>query len=543
MDVQIRDVARNPPANRPGITGAEHHRRMICMTDRRPIDHKFTGLPNSDGPRMVADIDLASVVRRFHDSHVVVLGDIILDRYVVGGVQRLSPEAPIPVLRPTGNRATLGGAANVALNITTLGGQATLVGVIGDDDAGRTVSDLIGATGRLRSGLVEARKRPTTAKTRFMAGAHQLLRLDEETTAPLEPDTAAAVLAQFRKAVTVARVVVLSDYAKGVLCDEVLDEALRIASEQGCIVIADPKRGDFAAYHGVTVLTPNEHEVRNATRIEAEHDTEADRAGRLALEATGGEAVLVTRSAKGLTLVMRDRPAMHLPTRAREVADVSGAGDTLVAALSVALAAGADLPSAATIANVTAGISVGKQGTATVSQQEVLGVLHIRDLVSTDNKIADATEAAARVAAWRASGLRVGFANGCFDLIHPGHVRLLSQARASCDRLVVALNTDASVQRLKGPTRPVQNENSRATVMASLAPVDLVVLFDEETPLALIEALRPDVLVKGSDYTISQVVGADRVQSWGGQVLLVRLQEGHSTTGTIRRMTTPELTG
>ena len=513
------------------------------MTDRHPIEHKFAGLPNSGDPRTVADIDLASIVRRFHDSHVVVLGDIILDRYVVGGVQRLSPEAPIPVLRPTGNRATLGGAANVALNITTLGGLATLVGVIGDDDAGRTVSDLVGATGRVRSGLVEARKRPTTAKTRFMAGAHQLLRLDEETTAPLEPDTAAAVLAQFREAVTAARVVVLSDYAKGVLCDDVLDEALRIASEQGCIVIADPKRGDFAAYHGVTVLTPNEHEVRNATRIEAEHDTEADRAGRLALEATGGEAVLVTRSARGLTLVMRDRPAMHLPTRAREVADVSGAGDTLVAALSVALAAGADLPSAATIANVTAGISVGKQGTATVSQQEVLGVLHIRDLVSTDNKIADAAEAAARVAAWRASGLRVGFANGCFDLIHPGHVRLLSQARASCDRLVVALNTDASVRRLKGPTRPVQNENSRATVMASLAPVDLVVLFDEETPLALIEALRPDVLVKGSDYTISQVVGADRVQSWGGQVLLVRLQEGHSTTGTIRRMTAPELTG
>src|SRR6185312_2352301 len=280
---------------------------MICMTDRHPIEHKFAGLPNRDDPRTVADIDLASIVRRFHDSHVVVLGDIILDRYVVGGVQRLSPEAPIPVLRPTGNRATLGGAANVALNITTLGGLATLVGVIGDDDAGRTVSDLVGATGRVRSGLVEARKRPTTAKTRFMAGAHQLLRLDEETTAPLEPDTAAAVLAQFREAVTAARVVVLSDYAKGVLCDDVLDEALRIASEQGCIVIADPKRGDFAAYHGVTVLTPNEHEVRNATRIEAEHDTEADRAGRLALEATGGEAVLVTRSARGLTLVMRDR--------------------------------------------------------------------------------------------------------------------------------------------------------------------------------------------------------------------------------------------
>jgi D-beta-D-heptose 7-phosphate kinase/D-beta-D-heptose 1-phosphate adenosyltransferase len=234
---------------------------------------------------------------------------------------------------------------------------------------------------------------------------------------------------------------------------------------------------------------------------------------------------------------------MHLPTRAREVADVSGAGDTLVAALAVALAAGAGLPEAAALANATAGISVGKQGTATVSQQELLGVLHLRDLVASDRKVAGREEAVAQVAAWRASGLRVGFTNGCFDLIHPGHVRLLNEARAGCDRLVVALNTDASVKRLKGSSRPVQNENARATVMASLSPVDLVVLFDEDTPLELIGALRPDVLVKGADYTIAQVVGADLEMGWGGRVLLVELQEGHSTTGTIRRMTAPAAPG
>jgi D-beta-D-heptose 7-phosphate kinase / D-beta-D-heptose 1-phosphate adenosyltransferase len=247
----------------------------------------------------------------------------------------------------------------------------------------------------------------------------------------------------------------------------------------------------------------------------------------------------VTRSAKGLTLVRRDEPAMHLPTRAREVADVSGAGDTLVAALAVALGAGASLPEAATLANITAGISVGKQGTATVSRDELLGMLHFEDLVATDRKIATREEAVQRAAAWRARGLRVGFANGCFDLIHPGHIRLLTEARARCDRLVVALNTDDSVKRLKGPSRPLQNESARATVMASLAPVDLVVLFEEDTPFELIRALRPDVLVKGADYTIDQVVGADMVQSWGGTVLLVDLQAGHSTTGTIRRMTNP----
>jgi D-beta-D-heptose 7-phosphate kinase/D-beta-D-heptose 1-phosphate adenosyltransferase len=304
-------------------------------------------------------------------------------------------------------------------------------------------------------------------------------------------------------------------------------------------VIADPKRADFAAYRGASILTPNEHEVRLATRIEADHDAEADRAGRAALDATGGEAVLVTRSAKGLTLVRRDRTAVHVPTRAREVADVSGAGDALVAALAVALSVGAPLPAAAMLANANAGISVGKQGTATVSQQELLASLHLDDLVAQDRKVVDLAEAADVVAAWRGKGLRVGFANGCFDLIHPGHVRLLSEARAACDRLIVALNTDASVKRLKGPSRPLQNETARATVMASLTPVDLVILFDEDTPLESIRALRPDVLVKGSDYTVDQVVGGDLVQGWGGRVLLVTLEEGHSTTGTIRRMLAP----
>jgi D-beta-D-heptose 7-phosphate kinase/D-beta-D-heptose 1-phosphate adenosyltransferase len=373
-----------------------------------------------------------------------------------------------------------------------------------------------------------------------MAGSHQLLRLDEEVVAPLDAETATAVIARVEAALGRTDIVVLSDYAKGVLCDRVLTATLALAAQAGRIVIADPKRADFSAYRGATILTPNEHEVRAATRIGAEHDGEADAAGRAALAATQGEAVLVTRSAKGLTLVRRDRDAMHLPTRAREVADVSGAGDTLVAALAVALGAGASLPDAARLANVTAGISVGKQGTATVTRQELLGALHRRDLAVTDRKVATLGEAMAQVEAWHEMGLRVGFANGCFDLIHPGHVRLLSEARAACDRLIVALNTDASVKRLKGPNRPLQSETARAIVMASMAPVDLVTLFDEDTPLEMIRTLKPDVLVKGSDYTVDQVVGAREVMGWGGEVLLVTLEEGHSTTGTIRRMALPE---
>ena len=503
----------------------------------------------SEANRTATDLELAGIVRRFGQARVLVIGDIILDRYVSGSVQRLSPEAPIPILRPNGGRSTLGGAANVALNIATLGGHAVLIGAVGDDTAGAEVAALLAATPGITPNLVTISGRPTTAKTRFMTGSHQLLRLDEETTAPLAEPAVNAVLEAVERALTYigqgdgalgdAGVVVLSDYAKGVLCDGVLDAILLQARLAGRIVIADPKRPDFSAYRGATILTPNEHEVRVATHIDASEDTAADRAGRAALDATNGDAVLVTRSANGLTLVRRDTPPLHFPTRAREVADVSGAGDTLVAALSVALGAGAALPEAALLANVTAGISVGKQGTATVSAPELLGVLHLEDLVATDRKVADWQEAVERAAGWRGKGLRVGFANGCFDLIHPGHVRLLTEARAACDRLIVALNSDSSVKRLKGPTRPVQNELARATVMASLSPVDLVVLFEEDTPLELIRALRPDVLVKGADYTIDQVVGGDLVQSWGGRVALVNLADGHSTTGTIRRMTTP----
>jgi D-beta-D-heptose 7-phosphate kinase/D-beta-D-heptose 1-phosphate adenosyltransferase len=526
-----------------GFLQVRRHDRPAIDPNQLPSKRRYSRmtqlLATARSAEPPTDTQLAANVRNFNTASVMVIGDVILDRYVAGQVHRLSPEAPIPVLRPSANHCTLGGAANVALNIATLGGQAILIGVIGTDFAGDDVKRLVEATPGILGVLVPIAGRPTTSKTRFMTGSHQLLRLDEEITDPLGPDGLTAMIQAVERHLDAADVVVLSDYAKGVLCDGVLDAVLARAGAKGKLVIADPKRPDFAAYRGVTVLTPNEHEVRVATRVEAGQDAEADRAGRMALEATGGEAVLVTRSAKGMTLVCRDTDAIHLPTRAREVADVSGAGDTVVAALAVALGAGAELVEAAMLANATAGISVGKQGTATVSRQELLDALHLDDLVATDRKIAGLEEAIEKVADWHRRGLKVGFANGCFDLIHPGHVHLLSEARAACDRLIVALNTDASVKRLKGPTRPLQTEMARATVMASMAPVDLVMLFDEDTPLELIQALRPDVLVKGSDYTVDQVVGGDLVRGWGGKVVLATLREGHSTTGTIRRMAVP----
>lgn len=480
------------------------------------------------------DGHLARHLASFAGQTVLVLGDVMLDRYVHGDVRRISPEAPIPVLRARARRAVLGGAGNVAENAVALGARAVLVGLVGDDATAAELRAMLGP--RIEDALVAVHGRPTTVKTRFMSGGHQLLRLDEEATDPASPEAEIALLAAYRAALAHASVVVLSDYAKGVLTDTVLREAIALARAAGRAVVVDPKRPRFEAYAGATVITPNVLEVTRATGLPADTDAAADIAGTAALEQAGAEAVLVKRSEKGLTLVRRGEATHHVPTQAVEVSDVSGAGDTLVTAFAIALAGGAPMAEAALLANVAAGLVVAKPGTATVTQPELAAALHREEVLAIDSKVLPLAGALAQIAAWRGAGLKVGFTNGCFDLIHPGHVRLLAAARAQCDRLVVALNSDASVQRLKGPDRPVQNEAARATVMASMAAADLVVIFEEDMPERLIRAILPDVLIKGADYAIDEVVGADIVQEAGGRVALIPLQAGHSTTGTIRRI-------
>jgi D-beta-D-heptose 7-phosphate kinase/D-beta-D-heptose 1-phosphate adenosyltransferase len=478
---------------------------------------------------------LADLMIDFSGLSVLVLGDLMLDCWVYGQVERISPEAPIPVLRiePERERWTLGGASNVAENVAALGAQTSLIGVTGRDAAAAQMARL---TGRIDTCLIAAPDRPTTVKTRYIANGQQLLRADQESAAPLDEDIAAAVLDAYRARLERADIVILSDYAKGVLCDTVLAGAIAAAKARGIPIIADPKRLDFARYHGVTVLKPNRLEAGRATGIDCVDDGSTEAAGRQALASSAAEAILVTRGEHGLSVIPANGPALHLPTRARRVFDVSGAGDTVIAVFAVALAGGAGLADAARLANIAAGIVVAKPGTATVSRDELAEALHVDDLLATDRKIMVLDQAQARLAEWRARGLKVGFTNGCFDLIHPGHVALLSRARATCDRLVVGLNTDASIQRLKGPERPIQSEGARATVMASIGAVDLVIPFAEDTPIRLIEAIRPEVLIKGADYTIDQVVGAGFVQSYGGRVALVPLEQGQSTTRTIARI-------
>ncbi len=479
---------------------------------------------------------LLDLIEKLTPARVVCVGDIMLDRFIYGDVSRISPEAPVPVCRVVSENAMVGGAGNVARNLAVLGASVDFISVVGADEAADEVGALLGGYDRIDADLIVDAARQTTVKERFVAGPQQLLRVDREETSDVYSDISDRLTAQVTAALPSAGALVLSDYDKGVLSADSIIKLIGAAKDANCPVIVDPKGDDYRRYSGATLITPNRRELCEASRKDIFDDDSAAAAAKFIASEYGIENVLVTRSAEGMTLVSR-AGVEHLSAEAREVFDVSGAGDTVVASLAAALAAGSSLTDAALLANVAAGIVVGKTGTAVADISEIAGSLRRQDLqISGAQKVMTLEEAVSQVAAWREHGDRVGFTNGCFDLIHPGHVSILAKSRAACDRLVVGLNSDESVKRLKGESRPVQNEASRATVMASLASVDLVVLFAEDTPVKLIEALRPEILAKGADYTVEEVVGVEFVQSYGGEILLVDLEEGHSTTGTIERM-------
>ncbi|ANC92281.1 D-glycero-beta-D-manno-heptose-7-phosphate kinase [Azospirillum humicireducens] len=477
--------------------------------------------------------DLARHIDTLSRANVLCLGDVMLDRFVYGSVDRVSPEAPIPVLRIQHELLKLGGAGNVAANLVALDSKCRFISVVGDDAVGNQLRGILNSEQIGDDTVVVEPGRQTTAKTRFIAGQQQLLRADRETVAAIA--VADEVLAQVRRELTGVQAVILSDYGKGVLTDDLVMAVIAAARQAGRTVVVDPKGRDYRRYRGADIVTPNRKELMEATGLPARTDEEVIAAARHLIATCGIGAVVATRSEQGMSVVTA-ADAVHLPAEAREVFDVSGAGDTVVATLTAALSVGIDLVDSARLANLAAGIVVGKVGTAVVRSAELLAGLHEQEWRHGEEKVANRDTAAERAERWRLRGKRVGFTNGCFDLLHPGHISLLKQARAACDVLVVGLNSDDSVKRLKGESRPVQNETARATVLASLGCVDLVVVFGEDTPETLIRALRPDVLVKGADYTIATVVGADFVQSYGGKVVLAELVQGQSTTNTIKRM-------
>jgi D-beta-D-heptose 7-phosphate kinase/D-beta-D-heptose 1-phosphate adenosyltransferase len=479
---------------------------------------------------------LAAHVAALKGVPVLCVGDVMLDRFVYGEVERISPEAPIPVLRVVRDSAMLGGAGNVVRNLVAVGAYPHFLAVVGGDAAGREVTRLVAEHLDVDPLLIVESRRKTTIKTRFIGGSQQLLRADSESSDSISADSERQILTSALGLIAKVGALVLSDYGKGVLSRPLIRQLIDAARAAGRPVIVDPKGNDYSVYAGATVVTPNRKELHEATKLPVSSERDIVAGARHLIATCGIVTVLVTRSQDGMTLVGDDGRACHLPAEAREVFDVSGAGDTVVATLAAALAAGIAMPDAARLANVAAGIVVGKAGTAVAYAAELVAQLHHAEVAAGELKVAGLTAAVEQVGRWRHKGYKIGFTNGCFDLLHPGHISLLSQSKAQCDRLVVGLNSDQSVKRLKGASRPIQSEAARATVLASLASVDLVVIFDQDTPLSLISALRPDVLVKGADYTIDAVVGADQVLGWGGKVVLADLAAGYSTTATIARM-------
>src|SRR5256714_9867035 len=445
---------------------------------------------------------------------VLCVGDLMLDEFVYGEVARISPEAPAPVIAVQRSETNIGGAGNVARNIASLGARCIFVGLVGEDEAGGKLKAQLSQESLIESVLVCDATQPTTRKVRFVSEhfSTHMLRADWELAQSASADTEQKLIDAIVPLLPRADIVLLSDYAKGVLTARVIRNVIEAARKLGKRVIVDPKNLNFAIYRGATLLTPNRKEFAEATRSRADTESSIAAAAQDAMQLADCEAMLVTQSEHGMTLVPRNGEAIHVPAHTVKVRDVSGAGDTVAAALAVSLAAGADWETALRMANAAAAVAVSKKGTASVSAAELRRKILPHAYLAAEEKIVLAPDTLdARLAEWKRQGLRVGFTNGCFDILHPGHVKVLTAARGACDRLIVGLNSDASARRLKGTGRPVQDERARAEVLAALEAVDLVVIFEEDTPIKLIAQIRPSVLVKGGDYARGQVVGHEIV--------------------------------
>lgn len=465
---------------------------------------------------------------RFDRSQVLVIGDVMLDRYWVGGTSRISPEAPVPVVKVNGIEDRPGGAGNVALNIAALGSGASLISVVGQDEAADSLRSRLEAVG-IHTDFQASADKPTITKLRVISRHQQLIRMDfEESFAPEDSDS---FLEKAKKRLPMMGAVILSDYAKGSLQDT--QSLIQAARKEGVPVLVDPKGTDFERYRGATLLTPNLHEFE-AVVGSCPHESDLVAKGTELMLSLDLEALLVTRGEHGMTLLRPNQPEFHLPARAREVFDVTGAGDTVISVLASSLAAGSDLPLAVTLANVAAGIVVGKLGTATISGPELRRAIQAEQGaqrgVMTEEQLLIALEDA------RAQGEKIVFTNGCFDIIHAGHVGYLEDTRSLGDRLVVAINSDESVSRLKGPARPINPVDRRMAVLAGLEAVDWVISFSDDTPERLLELIKPDVLVKGGDYTEDQVVGWEIVKSYGGEVKVLSFFDNCSTTAIVEKI-------
>jgi D-beta-D-heptose 7-phosphate kinase / D-beta-D-heptose 1-phosphate adenosyltransferase len=479
--------------------------------------------------------EVESFFERAASVRALVIGDLMLDEYLWGRAERISPEAPVQVVEVVREDLRLGGAGNVVHNLVALGASVSVCSVIGADENGALLRRAFQTSGVDQAGLFDDPERRTSKKTRVIAANQQIVRIDRETKSPIGASCEEAVLGYLEASCGSFDVIVVSDYLKGVLTPQVLSAVCQAGRRLGIPVVVDPKGNDYGKYRGATLLTPNRKEAEIASGIAISDLETLERAAGRLLSGLDLDALLITRSEAGMSLFQKVGTAVHIPTVAREVYDVTGAGDTVISVLSLGLACGLTLPEAAWIANVAAGIAVGKLGTSTVSPQEIVAEVG-HGLKDSDSKIKNLDVLTHLIASERSRGKRVVFTNGCFDLLHVGHVKYLQKARTLGDLLIVGLNSDASVRRLKGERRPLIEESERAHILAALDCVDYVILFDEDTPLRLIEALVPAVLVKGGDYQVEEVVGRELVEASGGRVELVQFVDGRSTSRIIEKI-------
>jgi len=464
---------------------------------------------------------------------IVVIGDVMLDRYFDGTVDRISPEAPVPVLHVKRSFNRPGGAANVAVNVAAMGGTTALVGAIGNDPAGRQLREVLEADGVACDTVLAVGSMPTTVKTRLLAGHNQIARFDEEAFLD-DAAVRAAFVSRITAAMESAQLVLISDYVKGVCDETVCRAAIEAARARGIPVVVDSKSHDYTKFHGASVITPNRNEATVAAGFPIRKPEDGIRAAGIIRDRFGIGAVVVTLGEQGMVFVAGTESDV-IPTQARQVYDVTGAGDSVVAALSVALGRGMSIRRACLLANAAAGLQVARVGTSRITWSEMLAALDAHP-PAAHGKVVTRTELRDAIQRARAEGKRIGFTNGCFDILHRGHVALLEAAAKECDLLVVGVNADASVTRLKGAPRPFVPSAERQAVLAGLSSVGLVCEFGEDTPLELIRVVEPDVLVKGGDYQHEQIVGADVVLARGGRVVTPLFVPDASTTNIVERI-------
>nr|WP_294839118.1 bifunctional D-glycero-beta-D-manno-heptose-7-phosphate kinase/D-glycero-beta-D-manno-heptose 1-phosphate adenylyltransferase HldE [uncultured Methylotenera sp.] len=479
---------------------------------------------------------LLDTVKHFGNlsAHVLVVGDVMLDRYLIGEVNRISPEAPVPVVLIKSQHDRAGGAANVAANLSLLGINTRIIGCVGTDIEADILLNLMTATNINVEHVIRSKQRPTVAKTRILGGHQQMMRLDQEDNTTFSAEENAQLLNAI--SAEIARkpaVVILSDYAKGLLSAEICQQLITQCHTQGITVLVDPKGHDYSKYQGATALTPNKKETAEACGTSI-HDASLIEKASVLKNALKLEFLVVTRGEEGISLI--DAGSHLLPATAKQVFDVSGAGDTVIATLAAGLIHQLSPLEALQLANIAAGVVVGKVGTVPINRDELIEALASEQSTEQAHKVCDLAQLMQKVDAWKKTAQKIVFTNGCFDLLHAGHVTYLEAAKKRGDKLILGLNTDRSVSVLKGPTRPVVHENDRARVLAALESVDAVILFDEDTPLNLINAVKPHVIAKGSDYTADQVVGGKEVESWGGEVALIDLVAGRSTSNIIKKL-------